>query len=176
MRDQALGCLSRFAIAATFAALEEGLKPAEHSRPAAITLGQFGKGSEAVMTEPHERTFLVRMQLPTHRSFRLPGPAGDPRVNQQTRAVDFQILTRSLKVSAVRVDSYGAPFSAATQVALKLGRTIDALPAPPFQNLLGIHKRLKHALGRGGNVNFGDNGVSVGSSFGCSHEPASAYV
>ena len=111
----------------------------------AVALGKFGIGSELLMTEPDESTVLFGMELPADRCFHLPRPTGEPGVNQEMRPLDLQILAGSLEAAAFRADSHGAPFSARTQVAVKRGGTVDALLAPPLQNLLGIQERLKHA-------------------------------
>lgn len=155
---------SGLAIIYGFAAFQQCLQPAQKPRPSAVAACQFGMGGKSGVTNSNQRALFCRFQLPANRGLHIARPAGNPRMDEQARRIDFQIFASRFKCAAVGAHSGFAPLPPGAQIVLKLRAAIDARMPPPAQHLAGIDQRLKYALWRRTDRDLADNGIRIGSN------------
>src|SRR5690349_3619648 len=128
--------------------LDKRLQPAQHSRPAPVTLGDLRMGGKSAVSQPEERSLLLWLEFPPDRGLHVACPARNPCVSQEAGSLDLQILARNCELTAVTANPRAVPSSSRAQITVELGTAIDALLSPPLQHLLRFNQRLKNTLGR----------------------------
>jgi hypothetical protein len=94
------------------------------------------------MADSDQSALICWAQLPTDSSFQVTRPACDPRVDQQTWRIDFQVLACYFEAATIRPHTSTAPPSAGAQVGMELRAAINAPLPPPLHHLFGVDKRL----------------------------------
>src|SRR4029077_12290721 len=107
-------------------------------------------------------------------------PIGDPGIHEQPRRIEFENLANGLEY-VDSIDGHGGaglvlemPAATATRIHLpKLTRA--GLAGPPLHQLIRLGERLKHALRRRRDFDFGDDCILIRSDDSLCHLIAPCY-
>jgi hypothetical protein len=155
----------RLAIIGGLTNFQKRSQPSQHSRPTPVTLSHFGMRSETAVANPDESALSCGFQLPPDGSLHITRPARNPRIGQQPRWINFQILACDDEPAAIRPQASAAPFPSIAQVGIKVRAAINPTLAPPFHHLCGINQGLEHAVRWRSNVDLADDFIGIGRDF-----------
>src|SRR3974390_1253436 len=175
---------------------KEILEQLQNALPAgAVVFAGFGLAGERTVRDAAKGTGFGGSEFPANNcgEFGILVPVGEPTPDEQPRRIDlenfavtmkdhfpvlFQLLGDEAKILIALRSAAVVVASAFSGGHGELRQIHRGLTSPPGEDLLLVGERLKDAIRRNGNFDFGDDGVVGGDGLrlGCGHWRAPKYA